>query len=95
MEELWKASANNSVSRAMARRAFLGWGCQPPFEKEAEGVMFWVYPNNAGKIGKIYRVIQESPEIEVYPIQPFFGNATKNTTNGVLQFFSRFAIIRC
>ena len=27
--KLRKVSANNSVSRKMARRAFLGWGCHP------------------------------------------------------------------
>ena len=36
----------------------MGWGRRPPFEKEAKGVMFWVYPSGAYKIGKGFTLIR-------------------------------------
>ena len=36
----------------------MGWGRRPPFEKEAKGVMFWVYPSGAAKIGKGFNLIR-------------------------------------
>jgi len=48
----------------------MGWGRRPPFEKEAKGVMFWVYPSGAYKIGKGFTLIR--PKTRIYIILNHF-----------------------